>query len=156
MEYTDIEPYFDGVPLIYLATSTEFQPHVRAMALIHYDHKLWCCSPGSRPKVQQIRTNNKIEFCLLIQKNKQYHNIRGTGKAIEIIDFETRMVLSQQIPFFLAYWTTPDDPEFILYRLDIDQIEYHPPGGKKYFILDMKKNHSQEILKNFRRNQNED
>ena len=152
MEYKDIETYFDGIPLMYLATCNDNQPRVRVMALIHYDHEIWCCSPASRPKVQQIRNNNNIEFCLLTQKDKQFHNIRGIGKAIEIVDLETRKELSQQIPFFLEYWATPDDPEFVLYRLDLDQIEYHPPGGKNFFIFDLKNKQTQEISKNFRRN----
>ncbi len=137
---------------MYLATSVDSQPFVRPMSLLLHDEKLWCCSPGARSKVKQIRKNNSIEFALLAFHSDQYHNIRGTGKAIEITEQATRSELAQAIPFFSEYWRTPEDPLFILYRLDIDTFEYHPPGGKRYFIIDQQTQTSTEFEKHFRVN----
>ncbi len=151
MKYSDIQPYFESMPLIYLANAVDDQAHVRVVSLIRYNEKLWFCSPGSRPKCEQLRKNNKIEFNLVAQNGNEFHNIRATGKALEITDPAVREDLSSAISFFQAYWTKSTDPEFVLYHLDIERIEYHLPGGKEYYIIHPKTDESQCFTKNFRK-----
>ncbi|MHA1617986.1 MAG: pyridoxamine 5'-phosphate oxidase family protein [Promethearchaeota archaeon] len=151
MEYAKISPFFDGVPLIYLANSVENRPHVRAVSLIQHREQLWVCSGSHRPKYEQLKKNNRIEFTLVARVDNEFHNIRASGKAIEIKDPETRSELAEAIPFFKGYWTTPDDPNFVLYHLKISKIEYHPPGGKEYFIMDNGAGTSIRFEKNYRK-----
>jgi uncharacterized pyridoxamine 5'-phosphate oxidase family protein len=147
-----IAKFFDQGPLMYLASSAGGQPHVRAMSLIYHGGTCWCCTGTSRPKYAQLQENNKMEFTFIARDaGAEFHNIRASGKAIEIHDLPTRAELAAAIPFFDGYWESPEDPEFALYRLDIDQIEYHPPGGKEYFRLDVPNEQCQRFGKNFRK-----
>lgn len=155
MEQIEINQYFKGFPLIYLANLDKNKPHVRAMSLIYHNDDLWVCSPKSRPKVSQFDLNNDIEFCLVVQATAEYHNIRGSGKAIKITTNDVRKELSTVIPFFSAYWEEYTDPNFVLYRLDIEQYEYHPPGGKIYYKIYPKRNEIKKYSKHFRRNDEE-
>lgn len=151
MQYNDIKHLFEAEPLIYLANIESNQPHVRAMASIYHKDQLWCCTGTNRPKFEQLKKNNQVEITFLARENNEFHNVRAAGKALEIHDFETRTELAQAIPFFEGYWTGPEDPNFVLYQLDLDTIEYHAPGGKEYYKFDLKSNQSQRFEKHYRR-----
>ena len=151
MEYSNIAPFFDGIPLVYLANSFENRPYVRAVSLIQHLDQLWFCSGSDRPKYEQLKQNNSIEFTLLARVENEFHNIRAAGKVLEITNPATRTELAEVIHFFHRYWSTPDDPNFVLYRLDIHAIEYHPPGGKEYFLLDLAADTSQRFEKHYRK-----
>ncbi|TFH28388.1 MAG: hypothetical protein E4G98_05375 [Promethearchaeota archaeon] len=151
MDYATLIPFFDGIPLVYLANSVKNHPHVRAVSLIQHREQLWFCSGADRPKFQQLKENNFIEFTLLARIDNEFHNIRAAGIALEITAPSTRSELAEVIPFFQGYWSTPEDPNFVLYRLDIHPLEYHPPGGKEYFLLDLGAGTSQRFEKHFRK-----
>lgn len=151
MKYSNIQPFFASSPLIYLANCEGDQAHVRMVSLISHNNQLWFCSVNGRPKCEQLRINNKIEFSLVSQDEEGFHNIRAAGKALEIDSPDIREDLSIAIPFFQDYWSVSTDPKFVLYRLDLDQIEYHPPGGKEYFIIDPQTDSSQRFEKNNRK-----
>ncbi|MHA1673420.1 MAG: pyridoxamine 5'-phosphate oxidase family protein [Promethearchaeota archaeon] len=96
-------PFFDGVPLVYLANSDENRPHVRVVSLIQHQEQFWFCSGSDRPKYGQLKQNNNIEFTLLARVENEFHNIRAAGKALEITDLTTRTELADVIPFFHGY-----------------------------------------------------
>lgn len=154
MKLTELNQYFEGFPLIYLATAIDNKPFVRAMSLIFHNGKLWCCSNADRKKIQQIRKNPSIEFCLLTKDGSEFHNIRGRGEVIEIQNHKIRQELSNEIPYFKEYWKSADDPNFILLELKIREFEYHPPGGKSFVIFDIENNDQSEFSKNYRNNIN--
>ncbi|WP_371806207.1 pyridoxamine 5'-phosphate oxidase family protein [Candidatus Lokiarchaeum ossiferum] len=151
MNYSNIRPFFTSFPLIYLANCEGDQPHVRMVSLISYQEQLWFCSVNGRPKCEQLRKNNKVEFSLVAENEEAFHNIRAIGKALEIHDPSIREDLSIEIPFFQDYWSVSTDPNFVLYQLDLSQVEYHPPGGKEYFILNVKTDESERFIKNYRK-----
>lgn len=151
MDYATLKPFFDGIPLVYLANSVENHPHVRVVSLIQHREQLWFCSGADRPKYEQLKQNNNIEFTLLARIDNEFHNIRAAGNALEITDSTTRTEMADVIPFFHGYWETPEDPNFVLYHLDIHSIEYHPPGGKEYFLLDLMVGTSQRFEKHYRK-----
>lgn len=151
----DIDHLFEGFPLIYVANIENNQPHVRVMSLIFHKGNLWICSPKSRPKVTQLQRNNHIEFCLINQEGDEFHNLRGSGTVTEIISKKIRKELAHVIPFFSEYWFDHNDPGFVLFRLDIHKYEYHPPGGKVYYVIHPnhpRHNQVEQFSKHFRRN----
>ncbi|MCG3222199.1 MAG: pyridoxamine 5'-phosphate oxidase family protein [Candidatus Heimdallarchaeota archaeon] len=140
MKLEDIKDYFKQQPLMYLATTEGDQPRVRPMALIYHKEICWCCSISGRPKIKQIIDNNKIEFAINALDKEEFSTIRGSGKAVLVEDLETKKELSEVIPWFSGYWKSYDNPEFTLFRMDIERIEVQIPKRREFHIFDLKEN----------------
>ncbi|NPD90167.1 MAG: pyridoxamine 5'-phosphate oxidase family protein [Asgard group archaeon] len=138
MKLEDITDYFKQQPLMYLATSEGNQPRVRPMALIYHKDTCWCCSISGRPKINQILENNKIEFAINAHDKEEFSTVRGTGIATLVEDKETKKDVSEAINWFSGYWKSYDDPEFTLFRLDLDRIEVQIPVIREFHIFDLK------------------
>jgi hypothetical protein len=50
------------------------------------------------------------------------------GNAFIIKSRPVRVTMAKAIPFFKAYWKTPDDLSFCLIQIKLRNIEYMPPG----------------------------
>jgi uncharacterized pyridoxamine 5'-phosphate oxidase family protein len=140
MNLENIKEYFEQQPLMYLATTEGDQPRVRPMALIYHNETCWCCSISGRPKIKQMIDNNKIEFAVNAHDREEFSTIRGTGKAVLVEDKETRKELSEAINWFSGYWKSYDDPEFTLFRIDIEKIEVQIPVIREFYIFDLIEN----------------
>ena len=127
--------YLEKSELMYLATCSDGKPHVRCMAMIYFEDTIWCCSKSNRVKVQELKENNSIEICILIEGKKDLGSIRGNGKAQLITDQITRQKLSEQIPFFQAYWESPEDDDFTLIKLEIAEFMFHDPDNKQFYSI---------------------
>ncbi|MBT3754748.1 MAG: pyridoxamine 5'-phosphate oxidase family protein [Candidatus Cloacimonetes bacterium] len=127
--------FLEKSSLMYLATCADREPHVRCMAMIYFSDTIWCCSKSNRLKVQEIKQNNSIEICVLTEGKNDFGSIRGNGKAIIVTDKEIRKKLSEEIPFFKAYWESPDDDDFTLFKLEISQFMFHDPDDKQFYTI---------------------
>ena len=114
--------------MIYLATSSASQPRVRPVTMIHFDDKFWVFTGTDTAKVNQIRENPNIEFCLPLQQGDNSGYIRGSGKAIIVHDSTTKKTLANNTPFFKEYWKSSDDPTYTLLQIIISEVEYLKPG----------------------------
>jgi len=130
--------YLEKSEIMYLATCLDNKPHVRCMAMIYFEDTIWCCSKSNRVKVQEIKDNEFIEICILIEGKKDFGSIRGNGKAIIIKDPKIRETLSEQILFFNAYWESPDDDDFTLMKLEIKEYMLHDPDDKQFYSIPIK------------------
>ncbi len=137
MKLEDITDFFKTQPLMYLATSENDQPHVRPMALIYYKNQSWCCSIGGRPKIDQIRNNNKIEFAAIAPEREDMSTIRGTGKGSIEENLEIKKELAEFIPWFSGYWGSYEDPGFVLIKLDLEKIEVQVPKERMFFTFNL-------------------
>ena len=140
MKLEDIKDCFKQQPLMYLSTIDGSQPRVRPMALIYYKETCWCCSVSGRPKIKQMIDNNNIEFAINAHDKEEFSTIRGRGKAVLVDDMETKKELSEAISWFSGYWKSYDDPEFTLFRLDLEEIEVQIPVIREFHIFDLKEN----------------
>lgn len=132
----DIWKHFEGFPLAHLTTIEENQPRVRPMALITYDGKLWLATKTECDKVNQIRTNNKVEFTVALSNQDGTGSIRVTASAVIVDDRNARVKLALSFPWFNQYWSEADDINFTLIRLDLRRILYdHPSDRKKYTVV---------------------
>lgn len=138
MKLEDVKEFFDTQPLMYLATTEEDQPRVRPMALIYHDDQCWCCSIGGRPKIKQIQENNKIEFAVNAQSREDMATVRGLGRANIIENRVIKKQLSEAIPWFSGYWESYDDPNFVLFHLDIEEIEVQVPAERTFHFFNLK------------------
>lgn len=118
-----------------LATSDNGQPHVRCMAAVYHEKSLWCCTKTERKKVQELKQNNLIEICIIVKGEQDLGSIRGSGKAVIITDPHLREELAERIPFFKAYWKTPQDLDFTLIKLEIDSFILHDPDDKQFYTI---------------------
>ena len=129
--------YLNKSELMFLATCANSKPHVRCMAMIYFENMIWCCSKSNRLKVQEIKQNDSIEICILTEGEKDLGSIRGNGKALIIADPKIREKLSEEIPFFKAYWESSDDNDFTLIKLEISEFMFHDPEDKQFYSITM-------------------
>ncbi len=119
--------YFKDSQSIFLATSEENQPRVRPVTLIYFDKKFWITTGTNDNKVVQIQKNPKVEFCLTVKKEDRQGYVRGAGLAKIVIDKEQKEKIAEHCDFFSDFWENPDDPEYTLIELSINEIEYLKP-----------------------------
>jgi len=113
---------------IFLATEESDQPRVRPVTLVNFDQRLWILTGTNNAKVKQIRKNPKIEFCLLFEERGHQGYIRAAGFTKIISDKETKFKLAKHCDFFNEHWKSPDDPDYTLLELKLDEIEYLGPN----------------------------
>ena len=130
-----LNEYLNKSELMYLSTCADNKPHVRCMAMIYFENTIWCCSKSNRLKVQEIKQNDSIEICILTESKKDLGSIRGNGKALIITDPKVRKKLSEKIPFFKAYWESPNDNDFTLFKLEINEFMFHDPDDKQFYTI---------------------
>jgi uncharacterized pyridoxamine 5'-phosphate oxidase family protein len=138
MKLAEIFEFMKKIEVVSMATVDLDQPRVRIMALIPHDEKWWCCTIASRPKMKQIRNNNRFEFCSIIRHEKSLGSVRARGKIKIIEDLDIKRDVSKAIPFFNGYWNSYDDPLFGLFRLDIEKLEVQSPYDKQFYSYELK------------------
>ncbi len=119
--------YFKDSQSIFLASSEENQPRVRPVTLIYFNKKFWITTGTNNNKVTQILKNPKIEFCLIVKKEDKQGYVRGTGLAKIVKDKEQKEKIAKNCDFFNDFWKSPDDPDYTLIELSINEIEYLKP-----------------------------
>lgn len=80
-------------------------------------------------KTIQIRKNNQVEACYLVKDEKGIGYIRISGYVDIIINKQTKKQVADQADYFNDYWSSPEDPNYILLELNIKNIEYLSPGN---------------------------
>ena len=120
--------YFKDSQCIFLATSEENQPRVRPVTLIYFNKKFWFTTGSNDNKVAQIQKNPKIEFCLMVKKGDGQGCVRGIGLAKIVKDKEQKEKIAKQCSFFGDFWESPNDPDYTLIELSINEFEYLKPN----------------------------
>lgn len=119
---------FNDMQVIFLATEEKGQPRVRPVTMLYIDDEFWVATGSKDAKTEQLKKNNNVEFCLLLQEEKNSGYIRGAGKCKIIKDKNVKDKMAEKIPYFNDYWETPDDPTFGLLKIELNEIEYLKPG----------------------------
>ncbi|NHJ47731.1 MAG: hypothetical protein FK733_08085 [Asgard group archaeon] len=133
IKFEDIREFFFKMPLVYLATTEENQPRVRPMSLINCEDTLWLTSRSYDEKVQHIKNNPKIEFVFVLQNDEFNGMIRACGLATVVDDLPTKEKLSKAIPFFKDYFKNPEDPDYGLIQLEIEEVRVLSKGNRYKF-----------------------
>ena len=118
---------FKDSQYVFLATEQNGQPRVRPVTLVFSDQRFWVLTGTNNAKIQQIRKNPKMEFCLLLEKGEKIGYIRAAGSAKIISDRETKAKVARNCEFFSEFWKSPDDPNYALLELRLNEIEYLNP-----------------------------
>ena len=119
--------HFEDYQYVMLATAEGGQPRVRPVTLINFDKTLWIGTGTNSTKVEQIRNNPNIEFCLQFERELGNGYVRVAGLADIVTDRETKARLADHIDFFDDYWKGVDDPTYTLIQITPVEIEYLRP-----------------------------
>lgn len=128
MTFADITKWFSKVQEVYFATVDNSQPKVRPMSLIYLDHVFYVATNNDDAKMEQIKQNPKIEYCLTIGKPKQQGYIRASCIANIVDDLALKQYVYDEIEFIRYFWDTATDASFALLRLDPKFYEFIEPG----------------------------
>ena len=124
----EVWSHFQDIQPVFFATCDKDQPRIRPITFIHFNDKFWVSTGTNSAKIEQIKNNKNIEFCLMFKEGEDNGYIRGVGEANIVQDKDTKKLLSENIPFFKNYWKDADDPNYTLLEIVIKEIEYLKPG----------------------------
>lgn len=128
----EIENYFERQSLISLATVEGDQPRVRIVSLIRLDDGFYVIT-GARggvetAKVRQIRENPRVEFVKQVERDGNIGNIRVEAVASITDDPELKTKLYNEIEWVKGYFSSPNDPSYVVLQIDVRSYEYSVPG----------------------------
>ena len=124
----EIWSYFKEMQTVFFATCDKERPYVRPMLLLYVDDKFWVATGADDAKTPQLRINPQFEFCYLIEKVVENGYIRGAGQVEFVQDMGIRKKFIEKFSYIRHYWQEPDDPGYILLKLNVASFEYMRPG----------------------------
>jgi uncharacterized pyridoxamine 5'-phosphate oxidase family protein len=135
----EIESYFGRLSLVSLATAEGDQPRVRIVSLIRLDGEFYVVTGGrggaETAKVRQILANPKAEFVKQVEREGKIGNIRAEATASIVEDPTLKGRLFEEIGWVADYFSSPDDPSYVLLGLDVRSYEYSVPGKPEVIRL---------------------
>lgn len=113
-----------------LATMDGDQPRVRPVSPVKTDgFTIYVASLRSSHKTGEIDSNQKVELCYMDQGHDQ---IRITGVAERVTDRPFIDEIWKANPLLRAYLGTPDNPEFVLYRVVPQRVRFMREWALEY------------------------
>lgn len=120
---------------VQLATVDGAKPRVRPVTLIYDAGKLWVMTDTESAKVDQIRRNPRVEFCLQFTEGDADCSLRISGLASIVAERSVRRKIAEQVSFFRDHWKTPDDPGFTLLEIAPTEANIVSPTGLTHYKL---------------------
>ena len=113
----------------HLATVEGKQPRVRPMMpYLTDEHQLLIALLGRSRSIAQVKANPLVELCFV---DRKMWYCRIAGKATISHDAEKKTMLWNNIPMLKQYFGGPDDPNFILMVIDMNEVEAMTPHQKE-------------------------
>jgi len=113
----------------YLATSDGDQPRVRPMMpLLTEEGQLLIALLGRSRTIQQVKENPQVEVCFV---DRKMWYCRVTGKGTMSDSIENKTILWNNIPMLKQYFAGPEDDNFFLLEIEIQELEAMTPHQKK-------------------------
>ncbi len=105
-----------------LASIDGIQPRVRPVSPVRTDgFVVYVASLRSSHKTGEIDLNNRVELCYT---DPQHDQVRITGTAERVTDRALIDEIWKSNPLLRSYLGSPDNPEFILYRIVPVQVRF--------------------------------
>ncbi|OGX38583.1 MAG: hypothetical protein A3C36_05760 [Omnitrophica WOR_2 bacterium RIFCSPHIGHO2_02_FULL_52_10] len=118
-----------------LATAEGKQPRVRPMMpYLTESNELLLALLGRSRTIQQAKANPQVELCFV---DRKMWYCRIAGKATISEDKSKKQILWNNIPMLKQYFGGPDDPNFHLMTIDIQQVEAMTPHQKAPEIIEI-------------------
>jgi len=119
---------FDLTQTVYLATADNNQPFVRPVTLIYFKKQFFIATSLSDTKMNQLKNNRKIEYCMPLVDKENMGYIRGLGEAECVNELSVKKEIFENVPYIKQFWDTPDHKEFALLELHLKYYEYLEAG----------------------------
>jgi general stress protein 26 len=121
-------------PTAFLATQDDQgHPRVRPITLMVTPQGFYVATSKRSRKASEIKHHNYVEWVTLLPGDKGTGYLRLAGLAQEVNGEEkARTVEETEYPVQL-YWQSVNDPDFIVYRVQPDRVEYIRPGENDYW-----------------------
>ncbi len=124
----EIEGLFEQFQTVLLATVDGDRPRVRPVTVAGLEEKRWILTDTEAAKIDQIRSNPRIELVFTIPEGDNTGYLRALGEAKIEEDAAIKAKIAEQTPYFAMFWKTHEDPAYALLDIVIDEIEYMKPG----------------------------
>jgi uncharacterized pyridoxamine 5'-phosphate oxidase family protein len=113
-----------------LATIDGDQPRVRPVSPVRVEGFVaYVASLRSSHKTGEIDSNPRVELCYMSQDHDQ---VRITGTAERVTDRALIDDIWASYPLLKHYLGTPDNPEFILYRIVPNRVRFMREWALEY------------------------
>jgi uncharacterized pyridoxamine 5'-phosphate oxidase family protein len=125
----EVWSHFDELQNVFLATVEGDQPRLRPVTLIRLSDRLFFATGAGEAKVGQIKSNPRVEFCLLLEKGESKGTVRTECLAKIVTDMAVKSELYNKVPFMKEFWSSPEDKRYTLVELTPKGFEYMPIGS---------------------------
>lgn len=113
----------------------EGQPRVRPVSPVRVDEDftIYVANLAVYQKTREIAANPKVELAYLSPDHDQ---VRITGLATIETDPEVIAAIWEKNPLLRQYLGTPENPQFVLYRIDPRQVRFMREWALEYFVVE--------------------
>ncbi len=113
----------------------EGQPRVRPVSPVRVDEDftIYVANLAVYQKTREIAANPKVELAYLSPDDDQ---VRITGLATIETDPEVIAAIWEKNPLLRQYLGTPENPQFVLYRIDPKQVRFMREWALEYFVVE--------------------
>lgn len=107
------------------------QPRIRPVSLLKTDgFTVYVGNLKRYGKTAEIEANPKVEMCFM---DADHNQVRLTGRAELVVDRATLDEIFQSSALLRQFLRTPDNPEFVLYRIVPSRVRYMQEWALEYF-----------------------
>lgn len=113
----------------------EGQPRVRPVSPVRVDEDftIYVANLAVYQKTREIAANPKVELAYLSPGHDQ---VRITGLATIETDPAVVAAIWEKNPLLRQYLGTPENPQFVLYRIDPVQVRFMREWALEYFAVE--------------------
>jgi uncharacterized pyridoxamine 5'-phosphate oxidase family protein len=113
-----------------LATVGDGQPRLRPVSpVLTEGFTVYVANLKRYHKTSEIAANPRVELCYL---DADHHQVRITATAEVVADPEVLAVVWEKNPLLRAYLGSPDNPDFMLYRMRPNRVRYMREWALEY------------------------
>ncbi len=116
-------------PVAFLATmDKKGNPRVRPVTLMVTPQGFYIGTSRKTRKAEEIENHSFVEWVTLFPTENGTGYLRLMGQADEISGNERKETVEESAYPVDTYWTGVDDPDFVVYKITPDRVEYIRPG----------------------------
>lgn len=106
-------------------------PRVRPVSPVRVDEDftIYVANLASYHKTAEIAANPRVELAYLAADHDQ---VRLSGRAERVTEGEVILAIWEENPLLRQYLGTPDNPEFVLYRIVPEQVRFMREWALEY------------------------
>ncbi len=105
-------------------------PNVRPVSPVKtVGFEVWVASFRSSGKTAEIEANPRVELCYL---DPEHDQVRITAAAETVTDLSVKQALFEDNPLLRSFLGSPDNPQFVLYRLMPRRVRFMREWALEY------------------------